>query len=578
MNADGLLALYDRVADAPDAIGRLRRFVLDLAVRGKLVEQHSADEPASKLLDRITTEKMRKVSAGKNERRKSRHPEMAAPPFELPRTWCWAPLGAVFQYDAGVKCDPAALDSSAWLLDLQDIEKDTGRLLNRVRMSERQPKSTKSRFSTGDVLYGKLRPYLNKVLVADEMGYSTTEIVALRPYLQLSSEYCALALRRPDFVDYVTRLGQGTKMPRLRTKDAAVAPFPLPPLAEQKRIAAKVDELMALCDRLQKTRTACEDTRDRLTAATYTRLTRTDEADMSALRAHARFTLDVLPSLTARPDQLQQLRQTILDLAVRGQLARQDATDEPVSELLRRVEKGMRQLARSKRRKKATSLPPIDLDEAPFDLPPNWQWVYFGNIVEFSAGRTPPRRETAYWDVGDYAWVSIADMVDGATVRSTRESVSTAARLDVFKGEPEPTGTMIMSFKLTIGKIAKLGVPAFHNEAIISIWPGVAELDPFLFRLLPNLARSVTAIGAVKGATLNRQSLSRIMIPLPPLPEQRRIVAKVDELVALCDRIEAGLGAVRDTRSRLLESLLQDALGPPGSGAGAWLARIGASR
>ena len=247
-----------------DQVQLLRQTILNLAVRGKLVQQDPADEPASELLKRITTEKVRQVKAGRIVGKKALYPQMVPPPFNLPQTWCWVPLGAIFQYDAGAKCDPKSLDSSLWLLALEDIEKGTGRLLKQVRTTERKPKSTKSQFLPGDILYGKLRPYLNKVLVADETGYSTTEIVAIRHYLPLSSGYCALALRRPDFVDYVTRLGQGTKMPRLRTDDAVVAPFPLPPLAEQHRIVAKVDELMALCDQMEAGIAAVDSTRSRL--------------------------------------------------------------------------------------------------------------------------------------------------------------------------------------------------------------------------------------------------------------------------------------------------------------------------
>ena len=162
------------------------------------------------------------------------------------------------------KRHPQNLNQKLWLLALEDIEKDSGRLLVRITASEREAKSTKSEFRVGDILYGKLRPYLNKVLVADRPGYSTTEIVALRPFLRICPQYCALALRRPDFVDYVTRLGQGTKMPRLRTEDAAIAPFPLPPLAEQHRIVAKVSELMALCNRLEASLATSDDTRRRL--------------------------------------------------------------------------------------------------------------------------------------------------------------------------------------------------------------------------------------------------------------------------------------------------------------------------
>ena len=231
MNAKRLLDLYDRVADAPDAIAGLRRFVLNLAVRGKLVPQDPSDKPASELLERIAAEKARLLRAGEIKKKAAKDPEIVGATHELPESWCWVSLGTAFLYDAGAKCEPKLLNPSLWLLELEDIEKETGRLLARIAVTDRESKSTKSKFHPGDVLYGKLRPYLTKVLVADEPGCSTTEIVAIRPYIPLCSEYCALALRRPDFMDYVTRLGQGTKMPRLRTEDAVVSPFPLPPLA-----------------------------------------------------------------------------------------------------------------------------------------------------------------------------------------------------------------------------------------------------------------------------------------------------------------------------------------------------------
>ena len=272
MNADRLLAHYEKISDTPDAIPSLRHFILDLAVRGKLVEQDPNDEPASELLKQIVAEKARLVKAGKSKKSKSKQVDRFNTLFELPKSWKWTTLSYLFLYDAGVKRQPKNLNQKLWLLELEDIEKDSGRLLVRITASERESKSTKSEFRVGDILYGKLRPYLNKVLVADRPGYSTTEIVALRPFLRLCPQYCALALRRPDFVDYVTRLGQGTKMPRLRTEDAAIAPFPLPPLAEQHRIIAKADELMALCEQLEAARTKRETTRDRLTAASLARL------------------------------------------------------------------------------------------------------------------------------------------------------------------------------------------------------------------------------------------------------------------------------------------------------------------
>ncbi len=246
------------------------------------------------------------------------------------------------------------------------------------------PFSTKSEFEVGDILYGKLRPYLNKVVVADEPGYSTTEIVAIRPFLKLCPHYCALAFRRPDFVAYVERLGQGTKMPRLRTPDAIVAAFPLPPLCEQQRIVAKLDELMALCDRLEAARDERETTRDRLTAASLARLNASDP-DSIIFAGHTSFALDNLGALTTRPDQIKQFRQTILNLAVRGKLVLQDPKDEPASELLKRIDVARRQPMRVRQSKEDDPDTGAIQSESPFEVPDNWVWLPFGSLTVASA-------------------------------------------------------------------------------------------------------------------------------------------------------------------------------------------------
>lgn len=259
--------------------------------------------------------------------------------------------------------------------------------------------------------------------------------------------------------------------------------------------------------------------------------------------------LELYDRISDVEDAIPRLRRFVLDLAVRGKLVEQDASDEPAAELLKRIAQEEARLVETGKIKNRPSLPKVSDMDAPFSIPDTWHWTRFGSIVDFSAGRTPARNESAFWNTGDHCWVSIADMSDGQTLTETKETVSEESRQQVFKSEPEEPGTMIMSFKLTIGKIARLGVPAFHNEAIISIRPHLPALDPLLFKVLPDLARGGDTKGAIKGATLNRESLSNILIPLPPLAEQQRIVAKVDELMALCDRLEqarAGREAVRD--------------------------------
>ncbi len=390
MTPDRLLANFDRISEAPDAIPRLRRFILDLAVRGKLVEQDPNDEPACELLKRIRAEKARLVKEGELKKLESVPAlEEGEIPFLLPKSWTWIRVGDGFVYDAGTKREPKELNPDRWLLELEDIEKDRSVVMTRLKVCQRESRSTKSEFKIGDILYGKLRPYLNKVVVADEPGYSTTEIVAIRPFLPLCSVYCSLAFRRPDFGEYVNRVGRGTKMPRLRTPDAVVALFPLPPIAEQHRIVAKVDEMMALCDRLEAAQAEWESRRDKLAAASLRRLNNGASAD--EFREHARFHLRHLPCLTTRSEHIQQLRQTILNLAVQGKLVPQDPNDEPACELLKRIQAEKVQLEKDGKIKKEKHLEGISSDAAPFAIPESWKWVRLGELTEVITKGSSPK-------------------------------------------------------------------------------------------------------------------------------------------------------------------------------------------
>ena len=173
---------------------------------------------------------------------------------------------------------------------------------------------------------------------------------------------------------------------------------------------------------------------------------------------------------------------------------------------------------------------PVD---TPFDIPDSWEWVRFKDLVDYSMGKTPPRKETEYWSNGTLPWVSIADLVADGTVTATKECVNSFAAENTFKGKISKAGTLLMSFKLTVGKVSILGIDAFHNEAIISIYPFV---DPdrittmFLFATLPLLSQSGDTKSAIKGNTLNSDSLDALLIPLPPIMEQKRIFDKLHEL------------------------------------------------
>jgi type I restriction enzyme, S subunit len=166
----------------------------------------------------------------------------------LPSTWVETNLGDVVPYGTTVKAEPADLTPDTWVLELEDIEKDTTKVLQRLTFAERQSKSTKNRFDAGDVLYGKLRPYLNKVTFAKEAGVCTTEIVPIKPNDGVNGRYLFHWLRHPKFLNYVTDVSHGVNMPRLGTDAGRQAPFVLAPKNEQKRIADKLDTVLTRVD------------------------------------------------------------------------------------------------------------------------------------------------------------------------------------------------------------------------------------------------------------------------------------------------------------------------------------------
>ena len=167
---------------------------------------------------------------------------------ELPATWLSLSLGDVIDYGATTKAEPTEIAPDTWVLELEDVEKDTSKVTQRLTFAQRQSKSTKNRFEAGDVLYGKLRPYLNKVVFATTPGVCTTEIIPLKPNAAVNGRYLFHWVRHPEFLRYVTEVSHGVNMPRLGTEAGRQAPFVLAPMNEQRRIADKLDTVLARVD------------------------------------------------------------------------------------------------------------------------------------------------------------------------------------------------------------------------------------------------------------------------------------------------------------------------------------------
>lgn len=553
MNADRLLGLFDQVAAASDAVPRLRRFVLDLAVRGKLVEQDPADEVASDILVAARCRLERQASLTRRMRWKATEP-VAFDELErdLPQGWVPARVN-----DTGLYINGLAFKPADW--------KKSG--LPIIRIQNLTDPSKEFNFAKGD--------FPDEVLVRDGdllVSWSATleaflwergdgvlnqHIFRVIPDAELTvRDYLLLLLKNAIREMAESEHAHGLVMTHINRGPFLNHVVLIPPLAEQHRIVAKVDQLMTICNRLEETQAKREDARDKLTNANYARLS-IHKPDDVAFRPHARFAISTFPTLTAHASQIKRLRQAILDLAIRGKLVKQDPEDEPASELLKRI-------AEKKSRLRAPhDMKPFDADEIPFSVPVGWLWCRIGDLcTKTGSGSTPRGGKNVYGKVGVPFLRSQNVYDDGLRL----ENVA-CIEPDIHA---RMAGTVVRSrdllLNITGGSMGRCcRVPDQFGEANVSqhvaiIRPAVSEMADFLHKLVlsPYFQSFIfnEQTGAGRGG-LPKNRMDRIAVAIPPLAEQRRIVAKVDEVMKLCDRLEANLELADAGRRRLLACFLE---------------------
>jgi type I restriction enzyme S subunit len=386
----------------------------------------------------------------------------------------------------------------------------------------------------------------------------------LNPAL-LVHDYLFLWIASPSFTDQIDP-GRSNGVPHISAKQVESAKIYLPPLAEQHRIVAKVDELMTLCDQLEAAQQERERRRDRLTAASLQRLNQpAADATPEAQREHARFHLHHLPCLTTRTEHIKAMRQTIFSLAVRGLLVPQDVTNEPASVLLGQMQNGKAQLMRVgaiSKEKTATGKASLT-----FPVPLLWQAVRLGDIcnlvtsgsrgwAEFYANSGPKFLRAQNIRFGRLRLDDLACVNPPAKSEGSRTQVQTGDLLIVITGAGV-TNPALLDRDLGAAYVSQHVALVRPSDTALSRWlllclmAGPSGRDELLER----------AYGAGKPG-LNLDNIRSLSTPLPPLAEQHRIVAKVDELMALCDQLEAQLSTTRTNSRRLLESVLEAALAP----------------
>jgi type I restriction enzyme S subunit len=559
MNADRLLALYDRVSEAHDAIACLRRFVLDLAVRGNLVEQDPSEESASELLKRITAEKAQVAKAGVI--RKPSHVEIAnGCHYELPGTWAWVPLAEIIIRHVGGGT-PSKNNSDYWDGDLPWASvKDIGKSKYLDDTVDRITEAGLANSSSNLIEPGQL-------IVVTRMGLGKVSINRIP--VAINQDLRALYLSTLISIDYAYNFfltygfeGTGLTVKGVKLQELLRIPFPLPPIAEQRRIVAKVDKLMALCDRLEMIRTAREATRDRLTTASLARLT-APSTDTKTFRTHAGFALDAFSALTTRPDQIKTLRQTILNLAVRGKLVEQNPTDEPAAKQLSRIE-AARLAARGQSKNSRSNRDQVDFEGG---MPNGWAMVRLADVAVTMRYGTSIK---CNYDRSGTRVLRIPNISSGKISLND-------LKFGLLKDKDQKELALEIDDLLMIRSNGSLDIVG--RSAVVTTEAAGMSFAGYLVRLRskPNeidaryiwLALNSTQVreqiekpirSTVGLKNVNLTEFGNLQFWLPPVAEQHRIVTTVNALIALCDRLEASLVEANATRCRLLKALLHESL------------------
>ncbi|ADZ07782.1 type I restriction-modification system, S subunit [Lactobacillus amylovorus] len=486
---------------------QLRASILQYAMEGKLVKQNFDDEPASKLIKKIEDEKLQLVKEGKIKKGK-KLPAITdeEKPFDIPNNWEWVKLGNIVDYVQRGKSPKYDKESNSYpIISQKCVQWDGVHLEFAKHLKEDFWKELPSyRFVTkGDLLLNSTGTgtvgRIIKVTESFDKIPVDSHVTIIRLNKNVCNSYILYFLMSPiiqnNLDDYLTGTTKQKEFGLASIQNIVIS---IPPLEEQKRIVAKIEKLMPLVDEY---------------AESYNRLQKIDNEFED------------------------KLKQSVLQYAMEGKLVKQNPSDEPASELIKKIENEKAELVKEGKIKKSKKLPAITDDEKPFDIPNSWEWVRLGDIVQAQIGKTPQRHNSDYWAERDIPWVSISDLTNG-NLTETKEKISSKALKDVFHDRIVAKNTLLMSFKLTIGKVAILRINAVHNEAIVSIIPFIDSehsLRDYLFVTLPMISQNGDFKDAIKGKTLNKSSLTKLLIPLPPLKEQKRIVAKLREFKRSAD-------------------------------------------
>ena len=560
-----LLSNMELLATAPGGVAKLRKLILTLAVQGKLVPQDPSDEPASVLLQKIRAEKDRLIAEGKSKRDKPLA-EIAEEekPFELPVGWEWVRLGsAAKKITDGTHHSPASFSSGdfkylsaknikTWGIDLSDVTYVPAAVHNEI-YARCDPE-------VGDILFikdGATTGILTINTLAEPFSLLSS-VGVIKPSCGLTSEWLARVMRSPYFYSAMRAEMTGVAITRVTLSKLNVALVPLPPLAEQSRIVTRVEALMRLCDALED-KGQLEATQHaqlvNTLLGTLTASTTPEELANNWQRVAQHFDL-----LLDRPEAIDALEQTLLQLAVRGLLVPQDPTDEPASALLQKIRAEKDRLIATGQIKRDKPLLPITDEEKPFELPVGWEWARFPELGQFGRGKSKhrPRNDPALFNPPIYPVIQTGEVARAKGV--IQEYHSKYSEVGLAQSRLWPKGTLCITIAANIADAAILGFDACFPDSVVGFVPAEAIGEASYFLAFMETARTqlIAFAPATAQKNINLEILESVLIPIPPLAEMTRIVTRIAALRRLCADLRQRLAERQAVQGRLAEALVQE--------------------
>ncbi|MBV1759068.1 MAG: restriction endonuclease subunit S [Dethiosulfatibacter sp.] len=469
----------------------LKNSILQLAIQGKLVEQREEEVTAKELLEKIETEKKQLLNEGKIKNQKALPPiKEDEIPFDIPDSWEWVRLGDI-THNWGQKKPDSTFD----YIDVGSIDNVNGKLSDNENLVEAKnaPSRARKLVKKGTVIYSTVRPYLlNICIINKEFKHepiASTAFAILHPFIGFNEIYLYYVLRSPMFISYVNSTMLGVAYPAINDANLLSGLIPLPPLEEQKRIVAKIEELKPYVDKY-------------------------DVAYSEVEKLNKKFPED--------------MQKSILQYAIQGKLVEQKEEEGTAEELYMQIQEEKKKLIKEGKIKKPNALPEITADEIPFDIPESWKWVRIENIIDYDlGGGTPSKQNPSYWN-GNIPWMSVKDYVNNPNgIEDTLEKI-TEEGLNKSSSNLILAGNIIVCTRVGLGKIAINSVNVAINQDLRALFLS-KYIDKKYFVYYYNRINVVGKGTTVKG--IKREDLLNYVFPLPPLAEQKRIVEKIEGIL-----------------------------------------------